>query len=108
MLGACLPEAAWYTSIATDPVSPVGGRSRSRLVASVIPGQPAGKIPKTITIDAPRRLLLTGFALEYEQVYELMGNLKATGVFTGIELLRSGVETNRDVPAIRFELACDW
>lgn len=112
LLGACLPEEAWYTSIATDPVSPLGGRSTQRVAsATATPGQRAGRgapEPKTITIDAPRRLVLKGFALEYKQVYELIGHLKATGVFTEIELLQSGVETNRDVPAVRFELACDW
>ncbi len=112
MLGACLPEQAWYTPIATDPVSPVGGRTRSRAAAAnAIPGQPAdpgAPGPKTIAIDAPRRVALIGFALEYEQVYELMRHLKATGVFKGIELRRSGVEKIRDVSAVRFELVCDW
>jgi Tfp pilus assembly protein PilN len=109
LLGACLPDQAWYTSIATDPAFPVGGRSTSRVsMANAAPGQPGDKAPKTITIDAPRRLALSGFALEYEQVYELMGHLKATGVFTNIELLQTVVDANRDVPAVRFELVCDW
>ena len=112
LLGACLPEEAWYTSIATDPVSPLAGRSTRRVApVTSVPGQPTAagaRETKTITIDAPRRLVLKGFALEYKHVYELIGHLKATEVFTEIELLQSGVETNRDVPAVRFELACDW
>lgn len=109
LLGACLPAEAWYTSIATDPEAPVGGRTVIRSTPeTTTPGQPAKPAPKTITIDAPRRLVLTGYALENEHVYALMGNLGATRVFSGIELVESVRDANREVPAMRFQLRCEW
>ncbi len=66
-----------------------------------------------MTIDAPRRLILKGYAANHAALYQLMGGLNNTGVFSSVTL-RNAVRENvlRGVQLtfelFRFELACEW
>jgi Tfp pilus assembly protein PilN len=106
MIGTCLPEEAWLTSIATDPSAPSGAGRPRRL-----PGSGANKKSdemQTVRIDAPEKLKIVGHAADHAQLYTFMANLKATGVFASVDLVRSGEELVADRSAVAFELTCRW
>jgi len=106
LIGACLPDEAWLTSIATDPPAPSGaGQARRSLGKRP---QDGGKAPDTITIDAPRKLKIVGYVRDHALLYTFMSSLKGTGIFTAVELIRSGEQRVGDDIAVGFELTCEW
>lgn len=105
LVGRCLPEPCWLTSIATDPAQPTGGATRSSSrKGRKQPDEPQGPI----TIDAPRKLLLQGYAPEVAQPHALVSALKETRVFSDVRLIRAEGEPIRDGSYYRFELVCEW
>jgi Tfp pilus assembly protein PilN len=106
MIGACLPEEAWLTSIATDPSAPSGAGRPRRLPGSG-PDKESDEM-QTVRIDAPEKLKIVGHAADHAQLYAFMANLKATGVFASVDLVRSGEELVADRNAVAFELTCRW
>jgi Tfp pilus assembly protein PilN len=106
MIGACLPEEAWLTSVATDPSAPSGAGRPRRLPASG-PDKESDET-QTVRIDAPEKLKIAGHAADHAQLYAFMANLKATGVFASVDLVRSGEEPVGDRSAVAFELTCRW
>ncbi len=106
MIGSCLPADAWLTSVATDPAAPGGaGVSAAVRPAGVRKGETSAE---TVKIDAPTKLVLTGFAREHSQLYTFMSNLKMTGVFEVVNLERSVRENPGAESAIGFTLTCEW
>lgn len=104
MLGACMPTECWISSFATDPATPSVGEHSS----------PTGK-PKNgdepeevVTIEAPRKLKLVGYALDATQPLMFVRRLKSTGVFDRVTLERSLRETGEGGARFRFELTCEW
>jgi Tfp pilus assembly protein PilN len=106
MIGACLPEEAWLTSIATDPSAPSGAGRPPRLPASG-PVKKSNEM-QTVRIDAPEKLKIVGHAADHAQLYAFMANLKATNVFASVDLVRSGEKLVADRSAVAFELTCGW
>jgi Tfp pilus assembly protein PilN len=107
MIGACLPPEAWLTSLATDPAAPGTSMAATIRPVGVKKGE-AAPPAETVKIDAPTRLVLTGFAREHSHLYTFMTNLKTTGVFKEVKLDRSARELQGENAAIAFTLTCDW
>ena len=111
MIGRVAPREVWLTSLATDPTKPGAGALSGRLL-----GQRAARrenAPSRMVIEAPRRLVLAGYAQNQEALYELMGELKNTGVFVDVALRSSAQEKmmggrKLDFDLYRFELTCEW
>jgi len=108
LVAASLPPDAWLTTISTDPPVPARGPSRSAR------GKSEGATPvgqggaQMVTIDAPRKLQLTGFAAEYGQLYEFIGGLKQSGAFAEVVQVRAGIQPVLTDSAVAFEVLCTW
>jgi len=107
LVGSCLPDSAWLTLIATDPPTPVGGGPSGRTLGR---GKAGGESTnkQTVTIDAPRRLRIRGYAENHEEIYEFMRFLKDADAFNDVTLIRSGIEHPGKQPAVGFEVICEW
>ena len=108
LVAASLPSDAWLTTISTDPPIPMRGQSRSAQVKSEseTPADSGGA--QIITIDAPRKLRLTGYAAGYGQLYEFMGGLKQSGAFAEVVQVRAGIQPVLMDSAVAFEVLCTW
>ena len=95
----------WLTSIATDPGAPTGAASKSR-PSSDGDEEQDGSI--TVTIDAPRKMRLAGYATDAAEPYRFVANLKDTEVFSWIALERSQREAKLNGYYFLFELVCEW
>lgn len=95
-----MPSGCWITSIATDPANPRAGTA-TRAV-------PVKNLEATIVIDAPRRLVIRGFATEFAEPHQFVAALKHTGVFSGVVLERTNREPALDGWYYGFELVCEW
>ena len=105
LIGENLPDTCWLTSIATDPTAPTRQVRRT-------PARPgaadAEEAPRAITIDAPRKLKLAGFATEAAEPHALVAALKETGAFTRVAVLESQRQPVHGGMYYRFELVCEW
>ena len=104
MLGVCMPTECWLISIATDPAVPSGAARVSVVNKARKDDQPE----EVVTIDAPRKLRLIGYALNDAQPMEFVTRLKDAQVFQRVTLERSLLETSEEAPRFRFELVCEW
>lgn len=108
LVATSLPSDAWLTTISTDP--PVPAREQSRLdqakSESEAPAVQGGA--QMVTIDAPRKLRLTGYAVDYGQLYEFMGGLKRSGAFAEVMQVRAGIQPVLTESAVAFEVLCTW
>ncbi len=100
-----LPEGCWLTSLATDPVTPQGGGTRTPARHAAKPDQES---ETPITIEAPRRLKMTGYATEPAEPYQFVTNLKQAAVFRDVNLQTSRREQVLEGSYFRFELSCEW
>lgn len=104
MIGSCMPEGTWLTSLATDSPGAIKAR----------PGAKTGSTEKAENGDAAVRmegatsLTLQGFAVDLDDLYAFMSRLKATNLFSEVALIRSGREPVLAGQAVRFELQCTW
>lgn len=119
LIASCLPADCWLGSIATDPEAPAGGASPRPVVAS--PGTNAGA-PKEggkreiVTIEAPRRLRMIGYAENDTQPLAFVTNLKESRVFQSVLLERAvrapDVAADPSGPSggtvYQFEVVCAW
>ena len=114
LIVSCLPSDCWLASLATDPDSPPGGAPSPRL-ATAGPKTGGGE-RETITIEAPRKLRMIGYAESDRQALAFVSNLKESRVFPKVTLDRtirapdvtqdqSGA-TGADV--YQFEVVCEW
>jgi len=127
LIGTCLPKDCRLLSIATDPDVPSAAPlARKAPPSSAIPGKdpPASPLdkggsggfePAVVTIDAPRKLRMTGEATDATQPLFFVTRLKESQVFREVTLERSintREKTNpgggAEEPSFRFELICEW
>lgn len=99
-----VPPNAWLTSVATDPTQPPKHTANLRATAIPATGQDAA----SITIDAPGKIDIQGFALRAEDPITLVSNLKASGAFHTVVLKRSFLEPVDDGSYFRFDIVCEW
>jgi hypothetical protein len=104
LIGTCMPSGTWLTSVATDPARPVPGNPRQ---AKDIGAEEEGG-QGVVTIDAPRRLRISGYAPAAGQPHEFVTRLKTTQVFSSVVLERSQREPVYDDSYFRFDLICEW
>lgn len=105
LIGACMPNDCWLTSIATDPDRPAAQRASPRKVAN---GNLKKEQQRLVTIDAPRGIVIEGYAAKTAQPHAFVASLKKTGVFKSVTLLSSQRESVDNLFYFRFELACGW
>lgn len=103
MIATALPTRSWLILIATDPPVPPGAQRRTVTVSSTDSTK-----DETITIDAPQKLRLIGYAVDASEPMVFVSNLKAYGIFTNVKLIRSYLEPIEDDKYFRFELICEW
>ncbi|MDO8631965.1 MAG: hypothetical protein Q7R41_15880, partial [Phycisphaerales bacterium] len=122
LIASCMPADCWLASVATDPEAPAGGASPRPAVAVVPdPGLNAGA-PKEggkreiVTIEAPRRLRMIGYAENDTQPLAFVTNLKESRVFQSVLLERAmrapDVAAGPSGPSggtvYQFEVVCAW
>jgi Tfp pilus assembly protein PilN len=103
-IASSLPDGCWLTALATDPATPSASRSAP-------PPAPAGSTstaPAELTLDAPRKLKMTGYARDAAHPHAFAGSLRETGLFSQVALRNSVREPVLDGFYFRFELECEW
>ena len=105
LIGECMPQGCWLSSIATDPDRPAAGSTRPT-ASSKIAGKKKPQGP--VTIDAPRMLKIAGFAPDSAQPLEFVTDLKRSEAFTTVSLQSSQRVPVLDGSYYRFELVCTW
>ena len=106
MLGTCMSDHVWLTYVGTDPVTPTGEQSAMPDRSAAAPT--GEKDAPVVMIEAPRKLVLRGYAADHPELYAFMTQLKRTDVFTKVMLMRSAAEPVLDGQAVAFELVCEW
>lgn len=99
-----VPPNVWLTSVATDPTQPPKHTTKPRATAMPAAEQDAA----SITIDAPGKIDIKGFAPRAEDPITLVSNLKASGAFHTVVLKRSFLEPVDDGSYFRFDIVCEW
>ena len=102
MVSQCMAPGSWLTSIATDPPKPPGGKARSRGTDGK--KEEGGQTQRLVTIEAPRKLRIAGYAPAAAHPYDIVTSLKATDAFASVALERSVREPVLDGSYFRFEL----
>lgn len=112
LVGSCMPPGCWLTSLATDPETPTAiGRMAVNAAFKRNPANgsdPKGADSATLTIEAPRKMRLVGYATDAAEPHMFVANLKDTEVFSRVALERSQREPVLDGYYFRFELICEW
>ncbi len=104
LIASNMPDGAWLTSLATDPVNPQSG-ARTAVAA---PREKDDEDQPAVTIDAPRKLRVSGYAPDAADPHNFVASLGKAGVFTEVELTRFEREPVLDGFFFRFELICEW
>lgn len=99
-----LPARCWITSLATDP--PAGANTAQAQPPTGVP-KPSDKPPLT-TVEAPRKLRLSGYAADASLPHVFVKTLKETSVFAQVNLQKSIRETTGDGACFRFDVECEW
>ncbi len=113
LIASCMPSECWLVSVATDPETPGGGVAPQRPAA---PPKAAGDEKETVTIEAPRKLRILGYALSDTQPLAMVTNLKESNVFESVLLERAlrapdvapGESAKPDGALYQFEIVCEW
>jgi Tfp pilus assembly protein PilN len=114
MIEQRLPDLCWLVSVATDPPTPRGGPARSgvpphrREEAGAAENQEQEDEPEVVVIETPRKLVVSGYALDAAAPYALVESLKQAGVFQSVELVQVRGEPVGNHPCFRFDLVCEW
>lgn len=107
LIASSLPSDCWLKSVATDPDGPTGSGSRSPAGAGA---SSAAGLPETVTIEAPRRLRLTGFSTSDSHPLIFVQNLTDSKGFAKVGLqtiLRAPADASGAV-IYQFEILCEW
>jgi len=119
LIGDCLPKDCWLTALATDPdtpsIGPAGPVSRNTLPPSTSSEGTNGPIGPMF-IDAPRKLRMSGSAVDASLPLFFVARLKDSQVFRGVTLERCLSDTPAGAAAtagegesnFRFDLVCEW
>ena len=111
LIASAMPDQCWLASIATDPSAPSAASVHRRAVAGGAGARVDSRTrepQQTITIDAPRKLRLAGYAADPGDPLAFVTKLKDTRVFSRVALERSLLEPTGDGSHFRFELVCQW
>lgn len=106
LIAKCLPDGCWLTSLRTDPAAPGAPAASGRRVP--LGNDKDGKASKTVTIEAPRKLRIAGYAAAAAEPHAFVAELKKAGVFARVELEHVMREAVHDGSYFRFELVCEW
>ncbi|UCE60106.1 MAG: hypothetical protein JSU63_22010 [Phycisphaerales bacterium] len=105
LIGSCMPDDCWLISVATKPEKPELGSARvSARSRSTKEKEPQGPV----TIDAPRKLIIEGYAPDDAKPLQFVDNLNLSGAFARVNLESTQVEPVLDGSYYRFELLCEW
>ncbi len=109
LIAANVPADVWLTTIATDPARP-SPQAKQRAVTAPAPAKPGATKPKeeSLTIDAPTKIKIEGYAPHAAEPLTLVRSLQATNVFKTVSLLRSSLEAQEDGAYFHFSLLCEW
>jgi len=99
-----VPPHVWLTSVATDPAQPAKQAPTTAPATTADPKQSAAGI----TIDAPGKINIQGFAPRAEEPITLVQNLKSSGAFRTVVLKRTFLEPVDDGSYFRFDIDCEW
>lgn len=109
-----MPADCWLKSAATEPARPGNESTQAKpqsapAAGKVAPsaGQPA-EPPKSVVLDAPRKLRLSGYAGDPVQPVAFVTSLKEAGVFQQVALERAQWERWRERSVFRFDVLCEW
>ena len=106
LLAETMPAGSWLTTVETDP--PVPPANAPPTVEKTPKGTAPAAGPQTIMIEAPRRLRITGYAVDASEPLSFVTALNGTGVFQRVSLERSLREPVQQDSFFRFELICEW
>lgn len=108
LVASCTPAESWLTSIATDPATPVARKSIRTSSGTGRKENNAKEPIEDVVLDAPRKLVLEGYAVDAILPNVFVTNLKDTGVFTRVTLEHSTMESVHNGTYLRFLIACEW
>ena len=101
-----MPDEVWLTSVDTGQPSsagPASKRTRGPPTADT-----SGDTPGVVVLDGAGGIVLAGFAVDHEHLYDFMARLKASKAFAAVELNKGVKEPVLRSQAVRFELNCTW
>lgn len=104
LIGQSLPRGCWLTSLATDPVKP----NRAVLNRHQSSKNKEDDFTLPYLTDSPRRLRISGYAIEASEPHQLVAQLKATDIFTNVALEGMRSETVLEDDYYHFDLICEW
>ncbi len=118
LIGDCLPRDCWLTALATDPDVPSAApnaRSQGSGAGgtSPIPDSQSPEKQTVVTIDAPRKLRMSGSAVDASLPLSFVARLKESRVFRDVTLERclrepSSAAEGEGESNFRFDLVCEW
>lgn len=116
MIEERMPDDCWLVSVATDPPAPRGGRTAfvashsGPTTSAVAPGEEGATANDevVVVIEAPRKLVVSGYTLDAADPHVFVNALKGAEVFTDVALEQVRGEMLGSHPCFRFELICEW
>jgi Tfp pilus assembly protein PilN len=107
MLSDTLPKEMWLVSVATDPATPPRGDvDRTAETPPTPPDEDAEA--EVVMLEAPRKLTLDGYAVDYLSLLRFMSDLNTCKAFQTVSLTRAVDEPTFDATAVRFKILCEW
>lgn len=110
-----MPPGCRLKSVATDPPKSEGEQiipAQMAKIRATAGKESAGTATidanKTITVDAPRKLKLSGFADDPGLPLAFVAQLKGAGIFKDVTLARAQWQPSGNSPGLHFELVCEW
>jgi len=104
LIASHMPVGSWLTLVATDPAKPTAGARYAPASNRAKGAEPQ----QAITIDAPRKLKISGYALNAGDPHEFVRGLKSTALFTKVQLEHSQRESILNGSYFQFEVVCEW
>ncbi len=109
ILGRIMPEGCWLTSLATDPaVAPTMAGASCALESTPRTAGKNGEKRPVATIEAPRKLRLSGYAGDASLPHRFVKGLKETALFSQVTLQKAIRETTAEGLYYRFDVECEW
>ncbi len=109
-VASVLPATCWLSSFATVPERPNARAVRVEPRRPAVGAAAPEKVQqaKTVTLDAPRELKLSGFALDAAEPQRIVARLKKTGLFRQVTLEDVERGRGRMEDVFRFSVRCTW
>lgn len=102
LIAARTPEEVWLSEIQSIETE------RHRTPAPVAPQAAPADTEKTVMLDGPGAVRISGFAVDHDWLYEFITRLKDASVFERVDMLQAGKEKTMQADAVRFVLVCAW